>query len=115
MFKHCVTGSVYDSRIFLKSGVNKILRKEIITRCKKVIVDGGDAAYPLLPFLIKVYPKGLKNVAGKYFGYKLSSGRISIEYAFVRIKGRFAYLRKVVDVNIRNDYVGFHFAYFSWN
>ena len=73
-------GSVHDSRIFLRSTVNNMLRNEVIPKCEKVIVDGeisvhvcilGDPAYPLLPFVMKEHPKGGKDDREKFFGYKL--------------------------------------------
>ena len=60
-------GSVHDSRIFLRSTVNNMLRNKVISKCEKVIVDDkisvpvcilGDFAYPLLLFIMKEYPTG---------------------------------------------------------
>ena len=63
-------GSVHDSRIVLRSTVNNMLKNKVIPKCEKVIVAGeisvplcilGDSAYPLLPFVMKEYPKGRKD------------------------------------------------------
>ena len=63
-------GSVRDSRIFLQSKLNQTLRKKFVPFCEKQIVEGemkvpiyilGEPAYPLLPFLTKEYPKGVKD------------------------------------------------------
>ena len=76
--------SVHDSRIFLQSTINNMLRTEVIPKCEKAIIDGeisvpicilGDSAYPLLPFVMNEYPKGGKNYREKFFGYKLSSAK----------------------------------------
>ena len=61
----------------------------------------GDPAYPLLPFLIKEYPRGGKDGREQYFGYILSSARMVIENTFGRLKGRFGCLRRPMDVNIK--------------
>ena len=73
-------GSVHDTRVLGNSGINTKLREKIIPPCKKTIVDGeqavpvcilGDAAYPLLPYLMKEF------------------ARIVVECAFGRLKSRF--------------------------
>ena len=61
----------------------------------------GDPAYPLLPFLMKEYPKDGKDEREQYFGYRLSSARMVMENAFGRLKGRFGCLRRAMDVNIK--------------
>ena len=61
----------------------------------------GDPAYPLLPFLMKEYPKSGKDEREQYFCYKLSSARMAIENAFGRLKRRFGCLRRPMEVNIK--------------
>ena len=72
-----------------------MLRNEVIPKCDKVIVDGetsvpvcilGDHVYPLLPFVMKEYPKKGKDDPENFFGYKLSSARIVIEKCFTLFK-----------------------------
>ena len=59
----------------------------------------GDLAYLLFPFLMKEYPKGVKDERKQYFGYRLSSAHMVIENAFGRLKGWFGCLRRPIDVN----------------
>ena len=103
-------GSVHDSRIFLQSNINQKLQNKFVPSCEKQIVESkmkvsicilGDTAYPLLPFLMKEYPKGGKDEREQYFGYRLSSARMVIENTFGRLKGRFGCLRRPMDVNIK--------------
>ena len=98
-------GSVHDSKIFLQSNLKQKWRHKFVPSCEKQIVEGemkvpiciiGDPAYPLLPFLMKEYPKGGKDEREQYFGYRLSS-----ENAFDRLKGRFGCFRRPMDVNIK--------------
>ena len=71
-------GSVHGSRIFLQSNLNQKLWNKFVPSCEKQIVKGemkvpicilGDPAYPLLPFLMKEYPKDGKDEREQYFGY----------------------------------------------
>ena len=62
----------------------------------------GDPVYPpLLPFLVKEYPKGGKDEREQYFGYRLSSARMVIENAFGGLKGRFGCLIRLKGINIK--------------
>ena len=101
--------SVHDSRTFTNSRLNKLLMNGEISKNEKCIVDDmpsvpiciiGDAAYPLLPYLMKEFPSGGSTAAEKFFSYKLSSSRMPIKCAFSRLKGRFSILRRPIDVNM---------------
>ena len=49
---------------------------------------------------MKDYPGVRKHQRQKYFDYKLSSARITIENAFSRLKARFRYLHRVMDSDL---------------
>lgn len=102
-------GSVHDARIFANSELNVAMRNGTVPPCHKVIVEGedpvpvcilSDAAYPLLPFLIKEYAGGGVTPQEQFFGYRLCSARNVIECAFGRLKARFGALRRAMDINI---------------
>ena len=72
-YRYCFTdvvikwpGSVHDSRIFCNSKINEMLRNGSIPSLPRVLVPDtdpvpicvlGDPAYPLLPYLMKEFPK----------------------------------------------------------
>jgi len=103
-------GSVHDARIFQNSEINKMFREGIIPACERTLAPNddsipicilGDPAYPLLPFLMKEFPGGGINDRERFFSYRLSSARITIENSFGRLKGRFRCLQRAMDIDIK--------------
>ena len=101
--------SVHDARVFSNSSLNLLLRDKIIHPSSKVIVENepsvhicllGDPAYPLLPFIMKEFANGVRTPEEQFFGYRLSSTRMVIEFAFGCLKARFGCLRKDMNINI---------------
>ncbi|KAM4537641.1 uncharacterized protein V3H82_023434 [Fundulus diaphanus] len=61
----------------------------------------GDAAYPLLPWLLKPFPEGSGlTQAQVHFNYQLSQARMTVERAFGRLKGRWRCLLQRCDAHI---------------
>ena len=86
-----------------------MFRDGSIAPCPKQIVEGeqpvpvcllGDAAHPLLPYLMKEYAGGGSTIQEQIFGHCLSSARMVIECAFGRLKTRFGALRREMDINM---------------
>ena len=59
----------------------------------------GDAAYPILPYVLSEFPVGGKTVPEQCFGHKLSSARMTIKCDFGKVKGRFGALRRPMVIN----------------
>ena len=121
-------GSVHDKRIFSNSELNEIWtkspRNEYIPSCSRIIVEGedpvpvcilGDAAYSLLPFLMKEFVNGGSNEKEEFFGFKVLSARMVIECPLGRLKGRFGCLRREMDINIEDLPYVIHTCFLLYN
>ena len=59
----------------------------------------ADPAYPLLPWVLKGFPRNDDQTRReRVFNYRLSRARMTVENTFGRWKGRFIRFRKCVDV-----------------
>lgn len=61
----------------------------------------GDAAYPLLPWLMKPFPDGDLTPEQATFNAILRRARMIVEVAFGRLKGRFQCLLKRIDTALK--------------
>nr|XP_055057244.1 uncharacterized protein LOC129441619 [Misgurnus anguillicaudatus] len=104
-------GKVHDARVFGNSslferGQSDTLFPDIKERFAGVdvpIVILGDAAYPLLPWLMKPYPETQQTTPAQItFNNRLSRARMTVERAFGLLKGRWRCLMKRYDCQIDN-------------
>ena len=104
-------GSVHDARVFTNSKIHDMLKNKVIPPCEREILTGypkvpicllGDAAYPLLPFLMKEYPGGGAQIEQKFLSHRISSSRMVVECAFGRMKLKFRCLQRVMDINLHD-------------
>ncbi|KAG6926089.1 hypothetical protein G0U57_012817, partial [Chelydra serpentina] len=88
-------GKVHDARAFRNSGLFKRLQEGIYFPDQKITVGDvempivilGEPAYPLMPWLMKLYT-GILDSSKELFNYRLSKCRMVIECAFGHLKGR---------------------------
>lgn len=102
-------GKVHDARVLANSslydrGQNGTLFPDWTETFEGVDVPLlilGDAAYPLLPWLIKPFPEHRDTTpAQTNFNHRLSQARMTVERAFGRLKGRWRCLLKRCDAHI---------------
>ena len=110
--------------MFGNFALNGMFRYETIPKCERIIVEGkpavpvcilGDSAHPLLPFLIKEFPKEGKNSRERLFGQRLSSAIMVIECEFGRLKARFDCLRRKMDINLKDIPAIIHLCFILHN
>lgn len=102
-------GKVHDARVFSNSSLYQRGQSgtllpgwtEMFEGVDVPLVILGDAAYPLLPWLMKAYPEG-RGITPEQtnFNYRLSQARMTVERAFGRLKGRWRCLLKRCDAHI---------------
>ena len=105
-------GSMHDARVLANSTLYKYgNEKKLFPRnLTKQIGDEhispyliGDAAYPLLPWLMKPYPENRTTPREHHlFNYHLSRARMTVENTYGRWKGRFRRFLKRVDMGVNS-------------
>mgnify|MGYP002260034437 CR=1 FL=1 len=105
-------GRVHYARVLANSrlyglGQNGTLfppnKTEVINGVTLPVVIIGDAAYPLLEWLMKPYAdNGRLTPSQRAFNNNLSSTQMAVEIAFVRLKGRWRILLKRLDMKTQN-------------
>ncbi|XP_046853992.1 putative nuclease HARBI1 [Xenia sp. Carnegie-2017] len=99
-------GSVHDAKVFANSSVCKRLNRRQLPISYLTLLPGhdpvpnyliGDPAYPLTQFCLKEYQTCTDN-AQIIFNSMLRSARNQIECAFGRLKARWGFLNRKVDI-----------------
>ena len=99
-------GSVHDARVLARSSLyTRVESGQLFPNSTRPIagvdiplVILGDAAYPLLPWLMTPFrDAGRLTSAQKCYNYKQSRARMVVENAFGRLKGRWRILLKRLD------------------
>ena len=115
MFRDVVIGwpgSVHDARvlsnstIFTKGNEKRLFPDDHVKEIRGVEIAPfllGDPAYPLLPWLIKGYPRNEATERQKKFNYNLSRARMTVENTFGRWKGRFTRFSKRLDMEVASS------------
>ena len=101
-------GSVHDAKVFANSTINKKLRDKDLPMTYQQLIRGrskvgcyliGDPAYPLTSHCMKEYERCTSN-SEVIFNNILRSARNPVECAFGRLKGRWRFLTKQIDLNL---------------
>lgn len=101
-------GSVHDAKVFANSNIAAKLKNEELPNKYQEILPGrasiqnyliGDPAYPLTPYCMKEYESATTN-AKVIFNNMLRSARNPVECAFGRLKARWSFLTKKVDLKL---------------
>jgi predicted DNA-binding protein YlxM (UPF0122 family) len=101
-------GSVHDAKVFANCSVNKKLQNGVLPVTYQLLVPGHtkvecylivDPAYPLTPYCMKEYGSCSTN-AQVVFNNMLRSARNPIECAFGRLKARWGFLTRKVDLKL---------------
>lgn len=102
-------GSVHDAQVFSNSTIfekgneNSLFPDDLTREICGVDVPAviiADAAYPLLPWLLKGYPMNEATRSQRLFNYRLARARMTVENTFGRWKGRYIGFTKRVDMDI---------------
>ncbi|CAM5177218.1 unnamed protein product [Eretmochelys imbricata] len=102
-------GKVHDAHIFRNSGLFQKLQEGTLIPDQKITVGDvempivilGDPAYPLMPWLMKLYTGSLDS-SQELFNYRLSKCRMVVECAFGHLKARWCSLLTQLDLSKTN-------------
>ena len=115
MFRDVVIGwpgSVHDARVlsnstlFTKGNEKRLFPDDHVKEIRGVEIAPfllADPAYPLLPWLIKGYPRNEATERKKKFNYNLSRARMTVENTFGRWKGIFTWFSKRLDMEVASS------------
>ncbi|XP_065651012.1 uncharacterized protein LOC136079217 [Hydra vulgaris] len=101
-------GNVHDAKVFANSSINMKLRNVILPQTFQKPTKNadkipnyliGDPAYPLLPFCMKEY-EHCSNNEEVIFNNMLRAARNPIECVFGRLKARWGFLTRKVDLKL---------------
>ena len=105
-----MAGSVHDAKVFSNSNVNRKLNGGKLPKTFHLLLLGfeavpnyliGDPAYPLTPFYMKEFQSCSTNDQ-VIFNNMLRSARNQIECAFGRLKARWKFLSRNVDLKLQH-------------
>ena len=101
-------GSVHDAKVFSNSTINHKIRDDKLPMTYQQVISGrtkvgcyliGDPAYPLTPYCMKEYETCASNTQ-VIFNSILRSARNPVECAFGRLKCRWRFLTKPIDLKL---------------
>ena len=101
-------GSVHDAKVFANSSINHKMKTGQLPKTFITLLPGyeaipnyliGDPAYPLTPVCMKEYQTCVKNEE-VVFNNMLRSARNQVECAFGRLKARWGFLTRKVDLKL---------------
>ena len=89
-------GNSHDSVILQSTDLwEKLQEGQVIPPCAKnvdrvyvFVIILGDSAFPFKPWLMKPYTNAVLTQEQRYFNYRLSRARMTMEGAYGRLKGR---------------------------
>ena len=102
-------GSVHDAKVFANSSINHKMKTGQLPKTFITLLPGyeaipnyliGDAAYPLTPFCMNEYQTCVTNEE-VVFNNMLRSARNQVECAFGRLKVRWGFLTRKVDLKLQ--------------
>ena len=102
-------GSVHNAKVFCNSRINKNVRNGKLPMTQQILPGPqkignyriGDPAYPLTPYCLGEYSTFSSN-AEVIFSNMLRSSRNLIECAFGRLKARWGFLTRMIDLQLEH-------------